>query len=73
MDLSLIVAPAGSRAAVRRARRPEAVRAFGGPGLTGTAATFDAIGLRPGDLHARATGASEILAGALLALGLLTP
>lgn len=47
--------------------------AFGGSGLKGTADAFDAIGLRPGHLHARAAGASELAGGALLALGLATP
>jgi putative oxidoreductase len=47
--------------------------ALGGAGLKGTADTFDAIGLRPGHLHARAAGASETVGGALLALGLVTP
>jgi putative oxidoreductase len=46
---------------------------FGGSGLNGTADTFDAIGLRPGRLYAPAAGATEIGAGVLLALGLLTP
>ena len=47
--------------------------AFGGGGLAGTAAFFESIGLRPGHLHARAAGAAELTAGALLVLGLLTP
>jgi putative oxidoreductase len=46
---------------------------FGGGGLKGTADMFDAMGLRPGRVHARAAGAAEVLGGALLALGLLTP
>jgi putative oxidoreductase len=46
---------------------------LGGHGLEGTARTFEAVGLRPGHLHARAAGASELVGGALLALGLLTP
>jgi putative oxidoreductase len=47
--------------------------AFGGGGLEGTAGMFDQIGLRPGWLSARAAGTAEFLAGALLALGLVTP
>jgi putative oxidoreductase len=47
--------------------------AFGGAGLKGTADMFDAIGVRPGRLHAPAAGAAECLGGALLALGLLMP
>ncbi|HWM06176.1 MAG TPA: DoxX family protein [Actinophytocola sp.] len=34
---------------------------------------FEALSLRPGHLHARAAGATELLGGALLALGLATP
>jgi putative oxidoreductase len=47
--------------------------AFGGLGLKGTADMFDAIGMRPGRLQARAAGAAEFVGGALLALGLVTP
>jgi len=46
---------------------------FGGPGLKGTAEMFDAMGLRPGRLHAPAAGSAEFAGGALLALGLVTP
>jgi putative oxidoreductase len=46
---------------------------WGGHGLAGTAGFFDAIGLRPGRLHAPAAGAAEFGGGALIALGLLTP
>lgn len=46
---------------------------FGGPGLKGTADMFDAIGLRPGHMHAWAAGTAELVAGAPLALGLVTP
>jgi putative oxidoreductase len=46
---------------------------FGGAGLKGTADLFDGLGLRPGRLHASAGGASELVGGALLALGLVTP
>jgi putative oxidoreductase len=46
---------------------------LGGQGLQATADMFDAVGLRPGRLHARAAGAAELVSGALLAVGLLTP
>ena len=46
---------------------------LGGRGLEGTAGMFDAIGLRPGHVQARAAGTAEIVSGVLLALGLLTP
>jgi putative oxidoreductase len=46
---------------------------LGGHGVKGTAGFFEAIGLRPGRLHATAAGFNEFAGGALLALGLLTP
>ncbi len=46
---------------------------FGGHGLEGTAGFFDSLGLRPGRVHATAAGLSELVGGALLALGLFTP
>lgn len=47
--------------------------AFGGHGLSGTARFFESIGIRPGRRNALAAGWSELLGGALLALGLLSP
>lgn len=41
-------------------------------GIAGTAAWFDSMGMKPGLMNARAAIATEIGAGALLALGLLT-
>jgi putative oxidoreductase len=46
---------------------------WGGHGLKGTAGFFEAIGLKPGHVHATAAGLLEFGGGALLALGLLTP
>ncbi|MGW1376270.1 DoxX family protein [Streptomyces sp. NPDC002446] len=46
---------------------------FGGPGLTATGRQFEAIGYKPGEFHAGLAGASELLGGLGLALGLLTP
>jgi len=46
---------------------------FGGHGLDGTAGFFESLGLRPGRFHAVAAGLSELVGGALLALGLLVP
>jgi putative oxidoreductase len=46
---------------------------FGGGGLEATGESFEAMGLRPGKVHAAAAGASETGGGALLAAGLLTP
>jgi putative oxidoreductase len=47
--------------------------AFGGGKLPGTARWFESIGIRPGRLHALFATATELGAGALLVLGLLTP
>ncbi|MDX6739219.1 DoxX family protein [Actinocorallia sp. A-T 12471] len=47
--------------------------AFGGGKLPGTAGWFASIGLRPGMLHALAATGTELGAGVLLLLGLLTP
>lgn len=46
---------------------------FGGHGLEGTGAFFDQLGFRPGRTMALLAGATELGAGLLLALGLLTP
>ncbi|MCD4533656.1 DoxX family protein [Nocardioides sp. cx-169] len=45
---------------------------FGSGGLAGTTRWFGALGLQPAWLHARLAAATEIVAGLLLALGLLT-
>jgi putative oxidoreductase len=42
-------------------------------GLARTADMFDAVGLRPGRLLALGAGTAEVVGGALLGLGLLTP
>jgi putative oxidoreductase len=42
-------------------------------GLRQTAQMFDALGMQPGRLHAAAAATAEVLGGALLALGLVTP
>lgn len=47
--------------------------AFGGGKLPGTARWFESIGIRPGKVHALLATATELGAGALLVLGLLTP
>jgi putative oxidoreductase len=46
---------------------------WGGHGLAGTAEFFEAIGLKPGRIHATSAGLLEFGGGVLLALGLLTP
>lgn len=47
-------------------------KVWGGGGLTGTAGWFESLGLRPGRLHARLAAGTELVAGALVTLGLLT-
>ncbi|MGW1723454.1 DoxX family protein [Streptomyces sp. NPDC002306] len=46
---------------------------FGGDGLTATGKGFAALGYRPGKVYAAIGGASELLGGLGLALGLFTP
>lgn len=47
---------------------------FAGPGgVSGTAAWFDSIGMRPGRVHARLAGLAEVGAGFGLAVGIFTP
>src|SRR5260370_20631358 len=47
--------------------------AFGGGKRPGTARWFESIGIRPGRVHALAATVTELGAGVLLVLGLLTP
>ena len=46
---------------------------FGGYGLAGTAGFFEQLGFRPGRLFAGAAAGTEIVAGLLVAFGLLGP
>ena len=46
---------------------------FGGPGLTKTAAGMERLGFSPGWRHAVMAGATELIGGLLLALGIATP
>lgn len=46
---------------------------FGGGKIAGTGRWFDSLGMRPGVLHAWTASLTELGAGALLVLGLLTP
>jgi len=46
---------------------------FGGGRIDGTAGWFESIGMRPGRLNALAAATTEVGAGALLLLGLVTP
>ena len=46
---------------------------FGGPGLKGTAAFFEQLGIRPGRPMALLAGLAEFVGGILVAVGFLTP
>jgi putative oxidoreductase len=46
---------------------------FGGGKIAGTARWFESLNMRPGVIHAWAASLTELGAGGLLALGLLTP
>ena len=46
---------------------------FGGGKIAGTGRWFDSLGMKPGILHAWTASLTEIGAGVLLVLGLLTP
>ena len=46
---------------------------FGGGKIAGTARWFESLGMRPGIVHAWVASLTEVGAGALLILGLLTP
>ena len=47
-------------------------KVFGGGGLAGTARWFEGLGLRPGWLHARLAAFTELAAGVMMAIGLLS-
>ncbi len=47
-------------------------KVFGGGGLEGTTRWFEGLGLRPARVHARVAAATEMGAGVLMTLGLLT-
>jgi putative oxidoreductase len=46
---------------------------WGGGRLAGTARWFESIGIRPGRVHALLASVTELVGGAMLVLGLLTP
>jgi len=46
---------------------------FGGYGIAGTGGFLESLGFRPGRLFAMAAGASEVMGGLLVALGLFGP
>jgi len=46
---------------------------WGGGKISGTAGWFESLGMKPGKLHAWLASLTELIAGAMLILGLLTP
>ncbi|HYE89081.1 MAG TPA: DoxX family protein [Vicinamibacterales bacterium] len=46
---------------------------FGGHGLAGTGGFFESLGFKPGRFFAAAAGATEIIGGLLVAVGVLGP
>lgn len=46
---------------------------LGGGRIPGTGRWFDSMGMRPGRMHALLAASTEVIAGLLLAAGLLTP
>lgn len=46
---------------------------FGGGKIAGTGRWFESLGMRPGLLHAWTASVTELVAGVLLVVGLLTP
>jgi putative oxidoreductase len=46
---------------------------YGGGKIAGTARWFESLGMKPGRLHAWTASITEVVAGPLLILGLLTP
>jgi len=46
---------------------------FGGGKIEGTGRWFESLGMKPGPLHAWLASITEVVGGALLVLGLLTP
>src|SRR5256885_16181147 len=73
MDLALLVLRVVVGLLVAAHGAQKLFGAFGGSGLEGTANMFNNIGLRPGELHARAGGTAEFMGGLLIAVGLFTP
>lgn len=73
MDIGLLVLHAVVGLAFAAHGAQKLFGLFGGHGIEGTAGFFEQIGLRPGKLHAWASGIAEFGGGALIALGLFVP
>lgn len=73
MDIGLLVLHAVVGLAFAAHGAQKLFGLFGGHGIEGTAGFFEQIGLRPGKLHAWASGIAEFGGGTLIALGLFVP
>jgi putative oxidoreductase len=72
-DLGLLALRVGLGGTVAAHGAQKLFGAFGGGGIAATATFMESVGFRPGWLHARVAGMSEVGGGALLVLGLATP
>ncbi len=73
MDEALLILRVGAGALFAAHGAQKLFGWFGGSGISGTAVSFESLGLRPGRLHATGAGINEFTGGLLLAFGLLTP
>src|SRR5215204_2889521 len=71
--LCVHVSETGGRRRSRGGGTPMELGLLGGGGVSGTGAWFESMGIRHGRLMAAAAGGTELMAGALFAVGLLTP
>ncbi|MEV4970820.1 DoxX family protein [Streptomyces scopuliridis] len=72
-DLGLLALRLGTGAVLASHGTQKLFGWFGGDGIDGTAAAFEAMGFRPGRPSAIASGLAEAGGGVLLALGLAAP
>lgn len=73
MDVVLLIVRIGAGILFARHGAQKLFGWFGGQGVSGTAAVFESLRLWPGRHQVIAAGVSEVTAGTLLALGLITP
>ena len=73
MDVGLVIIRAVSGVVLAAHGAQKLLGWFGGHGVSGTAAYFHTLGIRPGSLMAGMAGVAELGGGLALGLGLLTP